>query len=144
MAKKATKKAAARDEATSFIDSSRYPRVTFTDPKTGAKRHSAGNGDAVATALLHVSNEKLDTVARKNDVEDFVGREFVNAGQRRMALGNRLRGKVRRGEPAVIGEFEIKKLDQRVPLPDSDGAKGKSAKRKSKKVSEHPALEAAE
>lgn len=130
MAKKASKKkviakavVASEEGRNGFIDPSRYSRTTFLDPKTGKTRHSAGNGDAVATALLHVSNDKLDTIARANKVPDFVGREFVNQGQRRMALGNRLRGMVRKGDPVVIGEHSIRKLDQRVPLPDVDREK---------------------
>lgn len=146
VSKAASKASPAESERAGFIDPSRYTRTTFTDPKTGKPRHSAGNGDAVATALLHVPNEKLDTVARKNGIEGFVGKEFVNPGQRRMALGNRLRAAVRRceakeGEPVTIGEHEIKKLDQRVPLPEAslkarEKAVKDGARKAKKKVAE--------
>lgn len=125
------KKAAAAETLAVGIDHSKYERTRFTDPKTGRARSSVSNGDAVARAMMHlVGEDAIDTCARRNKLKDEVAdKKFPNPGMKRMALGNRLRAMVRKGEAVTIGAHEVKTLLQRVPLPEGGEAKAKPAKK---------------
>jgi hypothetical protein len=123
MAKATKKKAAkAKDEtvSSSTIDTGKYEygRVKYKD-KDGKSKISRGVMDAVAIAMLGMGPTELDKVVKKNSLEDKVAKaRGGNPGQFRMAVGNSLRAKVRAGEVALIGDHEVKKLDQRVALPE--------------------------
>lgn len=121
---KATKKKAAKvkDETVSSasIDTGKYEygRVKYRD-KDGKTKVSRGNLDAVALAMLGMGPKELDRVVKDNKLEDKVAKaRTLNAGQFRMSIGNSLRAIVRAGEAVTIGDHTIKKLDQRVALPE--------------------------
>ena len=72
--------------------------------------------DDLATALSYflmdsvtgkTNPEKVATVAKDNGVA-MASWAHLNAGQRRMLLGNVLRGRIRRGGTVHIGEQEFK------------------------------------
>jgi len=122
MAKRATKKKAAKDDTVSSasIDTGKYEysRVKYKD-KDGKTKVSRGNLDAVAIAMLGMGPKELERVIKDNKLEDKVAKaRTLNAGQFRMSIGNSLRATVRSGESVTIGEHTIKKLDQRVALPE--------------------------
>lgn len=152
--RKAAKPAKTEATGSVAIDHTRYEKTAFTDPKTGKSRSSVSNGDAIAIAMMHLNGEEaVKTCARKNGLKDEVAdRDFANPGMRRMALGNRLRAAVRKGEPVTIGDHEVKKLDQRVPLPAGEARAAKTVSRKAKpaakakrtKKDDAPVAEAAE
>lgn len=84
--------------------------------KSGKLRHSTGNGDAVAKAmLLHVAAG--GTAKQAADANGLKIKDGGNAGTYRMALGVALRGLVRNGTPVKIGTVTVKMLSQRVALP---------------------------
>lgn len=91
-----------------------YKRVAVAD-KSGKRRFSASNGDAIAKAmLLHISGGgAISKVVKDNKLES---RDYANAGIERMSVGARLRAKVRHGETVKIGSIEVKSLKQVVAL----------------------------
>src|SRR5262245_43830685 len=102
----------------SIVDRSRYTyptlRVRGHDNKLYYIR---GVDDAVTRAMaLHsiVAGLDLNDIAVENNLE--MG-QYSNMGQFRMALGNKLRARVKRGEPVVIGGINIPSLDTVVDLP---------------------------
>lgn len=99
-----------------MIDRSRYDysTVRVADPKTGKVRHSTGNGDAVARAMLAITADDLPKLVKKNGLPEL--KHGSNPGQFRMIVGNSLRAKVRKGEEVTIGDVVVKKLDQREPV----------------------------
>jgi len=122
MAKATKKKAAKKDDTVSSasIDTGKYEygRVKYRD-KDGKTKVSRGNLDAVALAMLGMGPKELERVVKDNKLEDKVAKaRTLNAGQFRMSIGNSLRAIVRAGEAATIGDHTIKKLDQRVALPE--------------------------
>lgn len=129
MAKKAVKKAAGT--AKSVVDTSkyRYEATKFRD-KDGKLKVSRGNDDALARALTNYSQsgKSLEAVAKANKVEDRLSKEYVNAGQYRMALGNVLRGLIRNNTPVNVGGVIIKSLTQRVAI-ETGGAPKKATKK---------------
>lgn len=114
--KKAAKKGA---DGGSVVDTERYgyDRIAYTDPKTGKTRHSAGNGDAVARAMLGLNSDDLMRIVKKaglGDKYDGKAGKAGNPGLFRMSLGHSLRALIKAGTPVQIGEHLIKKLDQKV------------------------------
>ena len=114
------------EKAGGLIDQSRYESTKFTDPATGKSKTSKGTGDAIAIAMLHIgtNDSALKAVAKANGFGDFDPSKYPNNGMARMTLGNKLRARVIRiekgskdDEPVEIGEFTIKRRDQKVPLP---------------------------
>lgn len=110
--KKSAKPAASADKVMK-IDASRYNRTKFKDA-SGKSRHSAGNGDAVAQALLGAGPTDLRAIARDNGLTDRMARYegSTNPGQYRMNLGNMLRGMVRKGTHVNIGGVTVEGLAQ--------------------------------
>lgn len=108
-------------------DKYNYERVQYADPKTGKRRSSYSNGDAVATAMLGIDQKGLEKVMRDNGLKEKLGKHVesaANPGQFRMLLGNSLRAMVKRGEEVTIGDHVIKKLDQKIkasvaPAPEA-------------------------
>lgn len=131
--KTSSKKKPASTDAGSIIDHSQYTPIEYVDPKTGRRRKSLGCGDAVALAMLGLEEKDIDACARKNKLgAEVADREFPNLGMKRMSLGNRLRAMVRNGAPVHIGPHEVKKLDQRVALPEAGEAVAPKAKKEAK------------
>lgn len=90
--------------------------VTRIRDKSGKLRHSTNNGDAVAKAmLLHIADG--GTMAQVVKANKLSVKDGGNAGTYRMAIGVALRGLVRNGTPAQIGDVTVKTLSQRVALP---------------------------
>lgn len=112
-----------------------YERIKTVD-RDGKVRHSAGNGDAVARALLSVDYDGLIETMKKNDLWDRLGKHVgsVNNGQLRMFVGNSLRALVRKGTAVVIGEHTVRKLDQRVALPEAPKPEKKAKEPKAEKA----------
>ncbi len=101
-----------------MINPGRYDAISYIDPISGKTRTSRGNQDAVALALLGTGPKDWDRIAKDNDLEQKLDKEYPNNGQYRMALGAMLRAKVKRGEAITIGNHPvIKKLDQKISLP---------------------------
>lgn len=104
----------------------------------GKVRHSAGNGDAVAKAmlLLYTTKKTLEGVIRDNGLKMKADEFGGNAGTFRMSVGVALRGLVRNGTPVTIGDVVVKSLRQAVALPKVEKAE-RSAKpaKKAKKAS---------
>lgn len=121
-----------------------YDRIKVRD-KSGKLRYSAGNGDAVAKAmLLHkASGGSLAGVIRDNGLTaKFKGRDASNEGLMRMSVGVALRALVRHGTPIKIGHLTVKSLKQTIALPKAEtvaakpkkGGKKKSAGKSKPKV----------
>lgn len=123
------------DEAAPMIDRSKYEyeRTKFVG-KDGKVRTSVGKGDAVARAMLGMSEDDLLKCAKANKLSDkIIGHHGnVNPGQFRMFVGNALRAKVKRGEPVTIGKHTIEKLDQKVDIAEP-AAEAKEAPAKAEK-----------
>lgn len=128
----------AKKDAAKMIDPGRYGYgTTKVRGANGKIRHSRGNGDAVARALLGAD---FDAVLKANGLtERMKAHADKNSGQFRMIGGNMLRALIKKGEPVTIGDHVIKSLTQKVAIPDvSSELKDKPAKktrRKSKKES---------
>lgn len=109
-----------KDDSAPVIDRAKYgySSARVADPKTGKVRNVVSNGDAVARALSLTSFDDLPKIAKSNGVSDKFDKfkNTVNAGMVRMNLGNVLRAMVRNGTEVTIGEYTIKKLDQREPV----------------------------
>ena len=84
--------------------------VTTGNPKSSSGRSSLDCGDAVALALRGRSDEDLGKLAVANGLTDQWDKwSHLNAGQRRMSLGNVLRAMVKRGQDLT---FSIAKVDK--------------------------------
>lgn len=95
--------------------------VTRIRDKSGKVRHSRGNGDAVAKAmLLHRANGgALDSIISANKLTNrMAGHADKAEGLKRMVLGVMLRALVRAGTPVKIGKTLVESLNQDVDLPD--------------------------
>lgn len=104
--------------------------------KEGKLHYVRGNHDALTKALaLHmiVNGKDIMTVAKANKLELA---EYTNPGQLRMAVGNKLRAILNRGEPVVVGTITLKSLNDRVDLPTEEAgeAPAKAAKPVAKKA----------
>jgi hypothetical protein len=95
----------------------KYDRIKYMGAD-GRTHYSAGNRDAIATALLSVGSKDFPSVAKANGISKL-GKpgDYANKGQYRMALGHALRGLVRNGTPVKIGKHSVKTLKQKVALP---------------------------
>lgn len=125
-----------------------YPKIQYLDAD-GKLKSTRSNGDAVALALLGLGPNELQKVAKTNGVEYVV--DATNAGLARLRFGNSLRAKVKAGDAVTIGEFVVKKLDQKIVPPSIKAAathvaaKAKEAaakakeKEKAEKASSKPA-----
>lgn len=114
-----------------MIDRSKYDyQTTRVIGKDGKVRHSAGNGDAIARALLGLAHDEIVRVIKQNGLQDKLGKHIdqVNPGQLRMFVGNSLRGMVRRGEAVTVGKHVIKSLDQHVEVDEAPPAGAKAEK----------------
>lgn len=109
--------------------------TTRIQGKDGRVRHSVGNGDAVANAmLLHTAKGgTLAQVVKANSLNLKQGDR--NDGLFRMSIGVVLRGMIRNGESVKIGSVTVKSLKQRVALPkvSKSAAPVKVKKAKAKK-----------
>lgn len=100
--------------------SDRDYKAIRVENKDGTIRHSRGNGDAVAKAMIAfvAGGGDLMKVVKDNKLTEKYGqKDFPNQGMFRMTLGNSLRALVRGGTPVKIGSIEIKSLDQRIADP---------------------------
>lgn len=113
-------------------DKYNYQRTRFLDAE-GNIRHSAGNGDAVARAMLRLSPDQIADIAEAHDVDMS---KYKNPGLAKMALSSRLRALVRKDTQVQIGDCLIKKLDQKQPelKAPPKAKKAEPAKRTSKKT----------
>lgn len=117
MARKAKK---AKKEGTSIDMSDRDYKAIRVENKDGTIRHSRGNGDAVAKAMIAyvAGGGDLMAVVKANGLTDKYGqKDFPNQGMFRMTLGNSLRALVRAGTPVKIGKEIVSTLTQRVANP---------------------------
>tara|TARA_R110000787_G_scaffold59086_1_gene133997 strand:- start:325 stop:813 length:489 start_codon:yes stop_codon:yes gene_type:complete len=64
-------------------------------------------GDIVSKAMAGLEHTVVCNVAKINGIDHSVY-DHLNNGMRRMNIGNRLRGKLRRGEDVIIGDETIK------------------------------------
>jgi len=133
---------------TTTIDASKYEysKARIRDSR-GNARTVVSNGDAVANALtlLLTQGKTLESVVRANKLP-MDRQDYVNNGQFRMAIGNSLRGRVRRGEAVTIGDLTIKSLEQRVNVPieaDAPAAVKKAAPKAAKKAAKKTAKKTA-
>lgn len=115
----------------SMIDRNKYgyERTKFVGAD-GKARYSAGNGDAVAQALLGVTGTKFDKVVRDAGLKDLAAKHAgKNPGQFRMIIGNALRAIVRKGGTVVIGDNTITSLGQAVKLAEAPAKKTRKSKK---------------
>lgn len=104
----------------SVIDPARYDVTRVRDAKTGRVRHSRGNGDAIAKAMLVATANgiAITKIAKDNGLGDRMkGRDGLNAGLQRMTLGVMLRKLVKDGTAVKIGDITVKTLGQKVAMP---------------------------
>lgn len=116
-AKKAKSRADANHERTNGGKSSQsvvntekyqYERVVV-ETADGKKRHTADKGDRLAVALRPVSLADLHKIAKTYDIDP---RKYAdrNPGLQRMAIGNALRGVVRKGTTVEVAGKKIASL----------------------------------
>lgn len=117
--KKAKAKKAAnrkRDEAMTGKDSNsvvnteryQYEKVVVEGPD-GKKRHTADNADRLAAALRETPLKDLLKIAKGHGI-DVAKYSERNVGLQRMAIGNALRGVIRKGTTVEIGGKKIASL----------------------------------
>jgi len=110
-------------ESASVVDISKYEyETTKIRDVTGKVRHSRGNGDAIANAMLVfiAAGGDIKKVVKVNGLtKKMEGREGLNAGLYRMNVGVQLRKLVRDGTPVVIGDITVKTLEQNVKVPEA-------------------------
>lgn len=96
-----------------------YDPIRYTDA-SGKTRHSVGNGDALARAMLGMDTEAILKATKANGlgalVEKHRNNKKINQGHLRMLCGNALRALIRKGTSVVVNGVEIKKLDQKEPV----------------------------
>lgn len=101
------------------INQNRYNPVRIVD-NNGKVRVTRGAGDAVANALLGLSEQQVYDVACDNGLKEkadgYAAR--LNPGQVRMNIGNLLRGIIKKGESITVLGRKINKLDQAVSIKD--------------------------
>lgn len=97
------------------------------------KANGGTNGDIVAHAMTDLEEPALIAIATANSL-DYGRWAHLNFGQRRMNLGNVLRGMIRRGESVVIGLHEWDKgelisapvAEEQAPEPEEPVAEAPS------------------
>lgn len=110
----------AKAKGTGIDMSDRDYKSIRVENKDGTIRHSRGNGDAVAKAMIAfvAGGGDLQKVVKDNKLtEKYGAKDFPNQGMFRMTLGNSLRALVRAGTPVKIGSETITSLAQRVADP---------------------------
>jgi len=111
----------AKKESASVVDTEKFNyETTKIRGVDGKIRHSRGNQDAIAKALLVfiAGGGDIKKVIKANGLSDRMkGREGMNAGLFRMTASVMLRKLVRDGTPVEIGDITVKKLDQVVKVP---------------------------
>jgi len=103
----------------SVINADEYDyKRTKVRGKDGALHYSRNNGDAIAKAfqLLKVQGKDMASVARDNKL-GIKRDDYKNQGQFAMAISNRIRAKVKRGEAVRVGSVTVNSLKQRVDVP---------------------------
>lgn len=98
------------------IDRGRYKYDTHLVQTSKGTVKSTSNGDAVAIGLAGMTRAQMEKVIKANSFGEWLKEDKtmrLNPGQFRMIAGNKLRAKVRRGEPITIGQITVKKLDQK-------------------------------
>lgn len=116
-------------------DTSKYSRA-----RAFSGGMSMNNGDVVATALIGMSVDEIKQVADGMGFEDIDRYDHLNVGQRRMNLGNRIRGLVSATDKAIEqAEALISKADD--DGEDVDKDKLKEARRIAKGPSGEALLE---
>lgn len=115
---------AKKDKAT--IDTSKYEYARISVRGADGKVHySAGNGDAVAKALLlhcTVNGKAIGGVIRDNGLTAKFKDKGGNPGTLRMSVGVALRALVNAGTPVTIGDVKVSKLNQKIDLPKVEKA----------------------
>ena len=108
---KETKPQAPKETKPMAISPERRKSYQQTDYKTVGKGKVINNGDVVANALAPLAVEgdaAIQKVAEDNGLgAKFASYAHLNTGQRRMNVGNLLRGIVSKGGTVVIGGAKI-------------------------------------
>lgn len=106
MARKVTAPAA-RPAATptggGVVDRARYQYIAHPEVRTGSGRAAVDCGDVLADALRGKTLEQVVGIANENDIFPGAAFENRNPGMVRMALGNRLRAKLRKEGRLKVG-----------------------------------------
>lgn len=126
--KKATASAKAPHVPSQIQSTETNPSKSIVPPKfkTLYSIHGGTNGDNVALALRSAETINADgrpvldwdtmlTIAKANDI-DLSAYAHLNAGQKRMNLGNKLRGMIKSGKSVVIGKKRIANLKAAEPV----------------------------
>ncbi len=132
--KKATATAKAPHVPSQIKSTEANPSKSIVPPKYKVLylAHGGSNGDNVALALktLETVNEDgrpcldwktIQQVARDNDL-DWSAWEHLNAGQKRMNLGNKLRGMIKSGKTVTIGKKKIANIKSAQPVEEKKAA----------------------
>ena len=108
---KETKPQAPKEPKAMAITSEQRKSYQQTDFRTAGKGKVVNSGDAVANALAPLAVEgdaAIKKVAEDNGLGDkFKSYARLNPGQRRMNIGNLLRGIVSKGGSVVIGGAKV-------------------------------------
>ena len=115
-------------EPSKVVSTEANPSKSIVPPKykTIYAAHEGTNGDNVAQALkaMETHNENgrptidwatMLEIAKANEI-DLSAYEHLNAGQKRMNLGNKLRGAIKAGKTVVIGKKRIATLKAAEPM----------------------------
>jgi len=98
-------------------DKYKYERIKLRDPE-GKVHYSANSADAVARALLGMTQDQLIKVLQTNALDHVIPHKAKNAGQFRMIVGGALRARIAKGEHVRIGPYTVSDLKQDVPWPE--------------------------
>jgi hypothetical protein len=122
MAKRANK-ATVAPKGASVVDTEKFNyETTKIRGADGKLRHSRGNQDAIAKAMLVfvAAGGDIKKVVKANGLtKKMEGRDGLNAGLYRMNVGVQLRKLVRDGTPVVIGDITVKSLEQYIKVPEA-------------------------
>ena len=115
-------------EPSKVVSTEANPSKSIVPPKykTIYAAHEGTNGDNVAQALkaMETHNEAgrptidwatMLEIAKANEI-DLSAYEHLNAGQKRMNLGNKLRGAIKAGKTVVIGKKRIATIKAAEPM----------------------------
>lgn len=102
--KKAAKAAKPKNgETKSIVDPKYLDRFQVSDVKTASgKRKAMDINDRIAAKLRGLDVKEVQSILKSNDIELPVGFAKRNPGLQRMAAGNMLRAKVRKGGKVSI------------------------------------------
>ena len=109
-------------------------REGYTKARTASGKPSLHSGDAVATALaglpLDDTYDAADMVLEATLEELHAKYDHLNVGMQRMALGNRIRGALKKQEDGVLQNELIQLCDERKTVAEkaaADAAEEKAA-----------------